>query len=58
MKAGWLTKADEYRAKADSCEAMANHVDDPDARQHWLHVAQIWRELAELAERHPTLNAL
>ncbi len=45
-----LTKAEQYRIRAQECEQRAERETDPLVRKQHLKAAQVWLELAEKAE--------
>jgi hypothetical protein len=45
------SKAEEYRAKAEECERLAESVREQTVKQHYFDLARQWRELAAAAER-------
>ncbi len=56
--AGVISKADEYRAKAEECEQQAASAHDSQIKAQLRDLAQQWRKLAMTAEdnkqiRHP-----
>jgi hypothetical protein len=44
-------KADEYRAKAQECEAQAESAPDPAIKRQYKEMAVQWRRLAEAVEK-------
>jgi hypothetical protein len=46
-----MTKADQYRARADQCEKEAAVILNLEIRAQLERVAEYWRDLAQLAER-------
>jgi hypothetical protein len=46
------SKADEYRAKARECEALAQVARDPHVKQQMLEVAENWRTMATFEEKY------
>jgi hypothetical protein len=46
-----MTKADQYRARADQCEKEAAVILDLKIKAQLERVAEYWRDLARLAER-------
>jgi hypothetical protein len=48
------SKIEEYRRKADACEASAASSKRPDMKLKWLDLARQWREMADLLERSRT----
>ena len=49
---GSISRADEWRRKAEQAEALAEAAQDQEAKQTYQEVAQQWRKLAEQAERN------
>ena len=47
-----MTKADQYRARADQCEKEAAVISNPEIRAELERVAEYWRELARMRERY------
>jgi hypothetical protein len=45
---------EEYRVRAEECQASANVTLDRAARESFEHLARQWRKFAELLERGPT----
>jgi len=45
-----MTSADEYRAFAQHCFALAQKTSDPNDRARLIQMAESWRELAERLE--------
>ena len=45
------TKADQYRERAEECEAKAALAQDPQAKQIFTEAANDWRELARQMDR-------
>jgi len=45
-----MTKAEEYRAKADECTQLARMAKDPDVQNQLRSLAVQWREMAEWAD--------
>jgi len=39
------------RRKAADCQRQAMTTDDPTARKRYFHIAKLWREMADQAER-------
>jgi hypothetical protein len=46
------SKADEYRAKARECEALAEWTRESFIKEQLLEVAQKWRHIAAYEEEH------
>jgi hypothetical protein len=46
------TKAEEYRAKAQECEELAERARDPFIKEQLLEVAKKWRHMAAYEEKH------
>ena len=46
-----MTRADQYRARADQCEKEAAVILDLKIKAQLERVAEYWRDLARLAER-------
>jgi hypothetical protein len=44
-------KAEEYRAKARECEALAEQTTDFHIKQQLLKIAQQWRDMAAYEEK-------
>jgi hypothetical protein len=44
-----MTKAEDYRTKADECTRLARMTQDPDVKAQIQNLAVQWRELAEWA---------
>lgn len=42
-----MSRADEYRKRAEAAEASAQAMSLSDHRRHMLELAAIWRELAD-----------
>jgi hypothetical protein len=42
-----LTKSDQYRTRAQECEAKASSIKDPFTKEQYLDMAARWREMAE-----------
>ena len=51
-KAGCVSKAEQYRARAVDCEHMAKEARDPVLKWELADLARQWRELAEDVERY------
>ena len=47
-----MSKAGEFRAKADECERKAHQAKDAEAKRLLMEAAQNWRNMAEQADRH------
>jgi hypothetical protein len=47
-----MSKAADFRAKADECEKKAEQAKDVEAKQLLMDAAQNWRSMAAQAERH------
>jgi hypothetical protein len=47
-----MTRAEEYRQRAQEAEEQADKVRDPSAKQGFLDVARRYRDMADQAERH------
>ena len=45
------TKADEYRAKAQECEELAEQTRDPFIKEQFLEIAKKWRHMAAYEEK-------
>jgi hypothetical protein len=45
-----MSKADNYRSKAENCERLADKAKDRDAKQMLHDVARNWRRMAVQAE--------
>jgi hypothetical protein len=45
-----MPSAEEYRANAEQCFALAQKATDPDDRARLIQMAQSWRELADRFE--------
>jgi hypothetical protein len=45
-----MSSAEEYRAFAEECFALAQKAADPDDRARLIQMAQSWRELADRFE--------
>jgi hypothetical protein len=46
------TKAEEYRAKAQECEELAQATRDSFIKEQFLEVAKKWRQMAASEEKH------
>jgi hypothetical protein len=46
-----MSKARDYRSKAENCERLADKAKDRDAKQMLQDVARKWRQMAVQAER-------
>jgi hypothetical protein len=46
-----MTRAEEYRARAEEAEKRASEVKDIEAKRIYLDMARQWREMATRAER-------
>ena len=44
-------KTDEYRAKAEHCRQMADHVVSPMDKEMWLQLAADWLSMASVHAR-------
>lgn len=49
-----MTKAEEYRAKAEHCRHMADQVISPMDKDMWLQLAADWMFMAAQRERSGT----
>ena len=47
-----ISKAEEYRAKARECEALAQVTHDAQIKKQMLEVAKNWRIIAAFEERY------
>ena len=47
-----MTRAEQYRVRADQCEKEAAVIVDPKIKAQMERVAEYWRELAQMLERH------
>jgi hypothetical protein len=47
------SKADEYRARAQECEELAQATRDLHIKQQMLKIAETWRRMAAHLEKHP-----
>jgi hypothetical protein len=47
-----MSKADEYRRRAEDCETNAARSRDPEAKRALEEAARRWRLMAEQAERY------
>jgi hypothetical protein len=47
-----MTRAEEYRQRADEAERRAKQVRDPEAKRAFDEIARQWRVMAEQVERH------
>ena len=50
-------RSQDYRAAASDCVLAADSSVEPEARTHWLMMAQAWLRLAEQAEKLETAEA-
>jgi hypothetical protein len=46
------SKAEEYRAKAQECEELAEQTRDSFIKEQFLEVAKKWRHMAAYEEKH------
>jgi hypothetical protein len=46
------SRAEQYRQKAEQAERQAELCRDADARATYKEIAQQWRDMAAMAERH------
>jgi len=46
-----MTRADQYRARADQCEKEAAAILNREIKAQLERVAEYWRDLAQLTER-------
>ncbi len=46
-----MSSAEEYRALAEQCFALAQNATDPQDKARLIQMAQSWRELAERLEQ-------
>jgi hypothetical protein len=47
-----MSKAEEYRKRAEECEKKAELAHDFDAKQTFLDAARQWRKMVEQADRY------
>jgi hypothetical protein len=47
-----MTRAEDYRQRADEAERRAKQVRDPEAKRAFDEIARQWRVMAEQVERH------
>ena len=52
----YVSKLDEYRAKAEYCREMAAKSIGPADKEEWLQQAAKWRTLASLSDRAAEMN--
>jgi hypothetical protein len=50
-------RSQSYRASASVCFSAADNSAEPEARTHWLMMAEAWLKLAEQAEKLETAEA-
>jgi hypothetical protein len=51
-EAAVISKAEEYRAKAQECEEGAKQTRDSFIKEQFLEVAKTWRDMAAYEEKH------
>jgi hypothetical protein len=49
-----MSKSEEYRRKAEECDALAAKATDPDAKRLLTQIAADWRSMAKQVEKWET----
>ena len=52
-----MTKAEQFRRKAEESENKANTAQEKRAKEAYLEIARYWRELAKEAEKQELIDA-